>query len=159
MLSSQIRCVVGIDVAKASHVVCALEAPGGAVQQRPTRIEATAEGYAQLGQWLSRWGAPESVLIGLEATGTLWEPLYDTLTQAGYTVLVLNPRQTSSWAASLGLRAKTDGIDARTLARGLLAGYGRGSHLASRNGPVLAHPYAGAPGLGAEPECRPPAPA
>ncbi len=59
----------------------------------------------------------------------LWEPLYDALTQAGYTVLVLNPRQTASWAASLGLRAKTDQADALTLARGLLAGLARASTL------------------------------
>lgn len=51
------------------------------------------------------------------------------MTQAGYSVLVLNPRQTSSWAASLGLRAKTDGMDAHTLAQGLLAGYARASTL------------------------------
>lgn len=131
MVSSQIRCVVGIDVAKQFHVVCALEAPSGALRQRATRIEATAEGYAQLIQWLKRWGEPEALLIGLEATGVLWEPLYEAVTSAGYSVLVLNPRQTSSWAASLGLRAKTDGIDARTLARGLLAGYARESHLPS----------------------------
>lgn len=56
---------------------------------------------------------------------------HDTLTRAGYMVLVLNPRQTSAWAASLGLRAKTDGIDAQTLARGLLAGYARASTLPS----------------------------
>ncbi len=67
----------------------------------------------------------------MEATGTLWEPLHDTLTRAGYTVLVLTPRQTSAWAASLGLRTKTDGIDAQTLARGLLAGYARASTLPS----------------------------
>jgi transposase len=42
-------------------------------------------------------------------------------------VLLLNPHQTASWAASLGLRAKTDGIDAQTLARGLLAGWARAS--------------------------------
>jgi hypothetical protein len=35
------------------------------------------------------------------------------LTQTGYQVLVLNPRQTASWAASLGLPAKTDGLDAQ----------------------------------------------
>jgi transposase len=46
-------------------------------------------------------------------------------------VLVLTPRQTSSWAASLGLRAKTDGMDAQTLARGLLAGYARARTLPS----------------------------
>jgi transposase len=77
----------------------------------------------------SRWGEPEELLIGVEATGPLWEPLYDHLTQAGYQVLLLNPRQTASWAASLGLRAKTDGIDAHTLARGLLAGLARASTL------------------------------
>jgi transposase len=122
MVSAQIRCVVGIDVAKASQVVCALEAPTGAPRQRAAKIAATAEGSAQLVEWLQQWGEPAELLIGLEATGVLWEPLYEAVTQAGYSVLVLNPRQTSSWAASLGLRAKTDGIDAHTLARGLLAG-------------------------------------
>ncbi len=131
MLSAQIQCVVGIDVAKAAHVVCALEAPTGALKQRALKIPATAEGYAQLGRALQQWGTQDSVLLGLEATGSLWEPLYDTLTQAGYTILLLNPRQTASWATSLGLRAKTDGIDAHTLARGLLAGYARASVLPS----------------------------
>ncbi len=131
MVSAQIRCVVGIDVAKAAHVICALSAPSGAVRQRATRIEATTEGYCHLVEWLRGWGEPEALLIGLEATGMLWEPLYEAVTQAGYTVLVLNPRQTASWAASLGLRAKTDGIDAHTLARGLWAGYARASTLPS----------------------------
>lgn len=131
MLAPEIRCVVGIDVAKQFHVVCALEAPTGTLRQRAAKIAATAEGYAQLCEWLRAWGAPAEVLMGMEATGTLWEPLYETLTQAGYTVLVLNPRQTSAWAASLGLRAKTDGIDAQTLARGLLAGFARASTVPS----------------------------
>lgn len=129
MLDPQVKLVVGIDVAKASHTVCALEAPSGKVRQRPRSIAATTEGYAELCQWLAQWGGPEAVLVGLEATGSLWEPLHDALTHAGYQVLVLNPRQTSSWAASLGLRAKTDGLDAQTLARGLLAGYARASTL------------------------------
>jgi transposase len=46
-------------------------------------------------------------------------------------VTVLNPRQTAAWAAGLGLRAKTDGLDAQTVARGLLAGYARASVLPS----------------------------
>ena len=134
MLGPEIRCVVGIDVAKQAHVVCALEVPSGAVRHKPSRIEATAAGYALLRSWLQTWaegGPPETVLIGLEATGSLWEPLYDILTQAGYAVLLLNPRQTAAWASSLGLRAKTDGIDAQTLARGLVAGWARGSTLPS----------------------------
>ena len=44
-------------------------------------------------------------------------------------MLLLNPRQTASWASSLGLRAKTDGIDAQSLARGVLAGLARASTL------------------------------
>jgi len=129
MLDPQVKHVVGIDVAKASHTVCALEAPSGRVRQRPRSIAATAEGHSELCQWLAQWGGPEAVLVGLEATGSLWEPLYDALARAGYQVLVLNPRQTSSWSQSLGLRAKTDGIDAQTIARGLLAGYARASTL------------------------------
>jgi transposase len=136
MLPEEIGCVVGIDVAKQAHVVCALEAPSGAVQHKPSRIEATAEGYGLLLSWLQTWRAesgPETVLIGLEATGVLWEPLYDALTHAGYRVLVLNPRQTASWGASLGLRAKTDSVDALTIARGLLAGLARASTLPSES--------------------------
>ena len=131
MLAPEIHCVVGIDVAKHFHVVCALEAPSGSLRKPATKIAATAEGYAQLCTWLRTWGEKDKLLIGMEATGTLWEPLHDTLTRVGYMVLVLNPRQTSAWAASLGLRAKTDGIDAQTLARGLLAGYARASTLPS----------------------------
>jgi transposase len=126
------RYVVGIDVAKQAHVVCAVAAPSGALRHKPSAIAASAEGNTLLLSWLATWRAdepPEAVRIGLEATGVLWEPLYDALTQAGYTVLVLNPRQTASWAASLGLRAKTDQADAVTLARGLLAGLGRASTL------------------------------
>jgi transposase len=122
--------VVGIDVAKQSHMVCALHSPSGHMQLSPTRIAATREGYTQVLSWLGTWTTePASILVGLEATGALWEPLYEALTQAGYNVLVLNPRQTVSWAASLGLRAKTDGADALTLARGLLAGLARASVL------------------------------
>jgi transposase len=127
MLSPEIRYVVGIDVAKAAHVVCALEAPSGTLWLKSTPIPATSAGHAQLLAWLGAWGEPAALLLGLESTGSLWEPLYDALTQAGYTVLLLNPHQTAAWATSLGLRAKTDGIDAHTLARGLLAGWARAS--------------------------------
>jgi len=131
MLPPETRCVVGIGIAKLAHMACALEAPGGAVRHKPSRIEATAEGDTLPRSWLETWGTPAALLIGLEATGPLWEPLYGTLTPAGYTVLLLDPRQTASWAASSGLRAKADGLDAQPLARGLLAGLARASALPS----------------------------
>jgi hypothetical protein len=91
MVPAETRCVVGIDVANQAHVICALEAPSGAVRHQPSRSEANAEGYALLHSWLRDWGTPETVLLGLEATGPLWEPLYERLIQAGYTVLLREP--------------------------------------------------------------------
>jgi transposase len=131
MLDPQIRYVVGIDIAKQAHVYCVIAVASGTAQGRARTIPATQSGYQELLTALQPCGVPTSVLIGMEATGCLWESLYEVLTQAGYPVLVLNPRQTAAWAAALGLRAKTDSIDAHTLARGLLAGYGRGSTLPS----------------------------
>ena len=61
MLPPEIRCVVGIDIAKHAHVVCALEAPSGAMRHKPSRIEASAEGYALLCSWLETWGSPEQI--------------------------------------------------------------------------------------------------
>jgi hypothetical protein len=52
MTPTEIRCVVGIDVAKQAHVVCALDAPRGALRPKPSHIEATGEGYALLLSWL-----------------------------------------------------------------------------------------------------------
>jgi hypothetical protein len=57
MTPAEISCVVGIDVAKQTHVVCALEAPGGALRHKPSQIEATQEGYALLLSWLASWHA------------------------------------------------------------------------------------------------------
>jgi transposase len=121
--------VVGIDVAKHAHVCCVLEVATAKVCVRAHTIRASTDGYGELVQLLGRFGAPATMLVGLEATGCLWEPLYAALEQAGYPVLVLNPRQTAAWGAALGLRAKTDAIDACTLAHGLRAGYGQASTL------------------------------
>jgi transposase len=131
MLDPQVRYVVGIDIAKQAHVYCVIAVASGTAQGRARTISATQSGYQELLTALQPCGAPAAVLIGMEATGCLWESLYEALTQAGYPVLVLNPRQTAAWATALGLRAKTDSVDAHTLARGLLAGYGRGSTLPS----------------------------
>src|SRR5258706_9576784 len=134
MRPEEIGCVVGIDVAKASPVVCALEAPRGAVRLTSASIAASTAGDAQRGQWLREWGEPPTLRIGRESTGSWWGPLYDTLTQAGYRVLLRTPHQTASWARSRGLRAKTAGIDARTLARGRVSGWARASTVPNETG-------------------------
>ncbi len=53
----------------------------------------------------------------MEATGSYWVALATTLAQAGFAVSVINPDQAHNFAKALLQRAKTDAIDARTLAR------------------------------------------
>lgn len=90
MLSPEIRCVVASTWPASAHVVCALEAPSGSVRLKSTSIHATDEGHAQLLEWQASWaeGEPARLLIGQESTGSLWEPLYDALTQASYPVVL-----------------------------------------------------------------------
>jgi len=53
------------------------------------------------------------------------ENLYRFLESQGYQVCLLHPRQTHQFAQQRGLRAKTDTLDASTIARVLLSGEAR----------------------------------
>ena len=50
--------------------------------------------------------APERVLIGLEATSRYSENLYQFLSEQGYTLCLLHPRQTHQFAQQRGLRTR-----------------------------------------------------
>jgi transposase len=107
---------VGIDVALREHRIAVLDRDGEAVGASFT-ILATREGIATLLQTLrSRGAAPGNSLVGLEATGHLWENLEATLTGAGYRVVVLNPLQTRRYRDVVRRKAKTDDIDAHVVA-------------------------------------------
>jgi transposase len=56
-------------------------------------------------------------LIVLEATGGLEVPLTSALATAGLPVVVVNPRQVRDFAKASGRLAKTDALDAQTLAQ------------------------------------------
>jgi transposase len=78
----------------------------------------TAAGYAQLIARLTKLGIPpDQTLVALEATGIYWENLYYFFAARGYRLLLLHPAQTHQFAAQRGLRAKTDRLDAETIAR------------------------------------------
>jgi transposase len=53
----------------------------------------------------------------MEATGSYWIALATTLVQAGFAVSVINPKQAHHFAKALLKQAKTDAIDAQTLAQ------------------------------------------
>lgn len=72
----------------------------------------------QLGS-IRRWlqSLPEGCAIGVESTGNLHQLLVRTAIAAGRTVYVLNARDLSHYARSLGRRAKTDRLDAQLILR------------------------------------------
>jgi transposase len=114
--ASAYRLFVGVDIA-AQTAVAAWISPGEPIT-RPITIEQSATGFASLQEYLLATGvAPAHRLIVLEATGTYWLKLAITLVQAGFTVSVINPTQAHDFAKALLKRAKTDAIDAQTLAQ------------------------------------------
>jgi transposase len=120
---------VGIDVALREHRVAVLDRDGEAVGRSFT-VAATKGGFTTLLQTLRTRGAtPAQSLVGLEATGHLWENLEAALVGAGYRVLVLNPVQTRRYRDLVRRKAKTDDIDAHVIAGLLRSGDAQHSYV------------------------------
>jgi transposase len=99
---------VGIDVSKA--VLDVHVHPAGEV----LRFGNDEAGVAELVSRLSRL---EGVLgVGIEASGRYERLAVANLAAAGLPVVVLNPAQVRHYAQAIGLRSKTDPIDARLIA-------------------------------------------
>lgn len=97
---------VGIDVSKA-QLDMAL---------RPEGRFSVPNNEAGCAQILERLRAVSPMLVVLEATGGLEIPLTGVLAAAGVPVVVVNPRQVRDFAKATGRLAKTDALDAQTLA-------------------------------------------
>ena len=95
---------VGVDVCKQHLDVCL-----GAVERR---VANDADGWDVLITMFQQAGID---LVALEATGGYERGLVCALQSAGMTVARLNPRQARDFAKSMGVLAKTDQVDARTL--------------------------------------------
>lgn len=104
--------VVGVDVSKDWLDAHAL--PSGAAE----RFSNDHAGLDGLVAWLGSHGAD---VVALEATGGLESLSVAVLSAADIPVVVVNPAQVRSFAASLGKRAKTDAIDAAVIAAFALA--------------------------------------
>lgn len=110
------RLFVGVDIAAASATVAWMQ-PSLSIT-RPITIEQTPAGISTFQARLQATGiAPADILIVMEATGSYWITLATTLHQASYAVSVINPSQAHHFAKALLKRAKTDAIDAQTLAQ------------------------------------------
>lgn len=97
----------GIDVAQATLSVCSAE---------PHSPVATLANNARaIGAFLKR--LPQGAVLACEPTNTYHEGLAERAVAAGFTLYLVNPHELVHYRQSLGLRAKTDRIDARILAR------------------------------------------
>jgi transposase len=107
---------VGVDIAATTAAVSIQRSGGHA--SRSFSIDQTPEGYSQLVHHLQAAGhGPSSSLVVMEATGSYWISLATHLVHAGFVVSVINPAQAHHFAKALRKRAKTEAIDAQTLAQ------------------------------------------
>jgi len=107
---------VGVDIAAKTAMVSTLR-PGGKTSRSFT-IDQTPEGSSSLLHTLQATGhAPSEVLVVMEATGSYWMSLATRLVHEGFVVSVIHPAQAHHFAKALLKRAKTDAIDAQTLAQ------------------------------------------
>lgn len=100
--------VVGIDVSKAHVDVVVIGA-----KLEAKRFANDVEGHSALAAALRPLGVE---LVVMEATGGYEMALACALQAAGLAVVVINPKQARDFAKAMGCLAKTDRIDARTLA-------------------------------------------
>ena len=99
---------VGIDVSKKHLDVHLLS------DNRSLRVPNSREGVGEL---LGQLPSPGSCHVIAEATGGYQRLLVAELVSAGHAVSIVNPRQVRDFARADNRLAKTDKIDARTLAR------------------------------------------
>ena len=98
---------IGADVAKAEIVVACSEGsfPVRRVANRRPAVIAFLKGL------------PAGSRIGVESTGSYHELFADAAYQLGFLVFLLNPKDTHHYAKAVGLRGKTDRVDAELIAR------------------------------------------
>ncbi|WP_413991524.1 IS110 family transposase [Labrys okinawensis] len=107
-MTSSLAHNVGTDIGK-DHLDVAVH-PAGLIK----RFANTQAGHRALLAWLSSWTVERVVF---EATGAYHRAFERALNQAGLPAVKLNPRQARRFAEGIGRLAKTDRIDAMTLAR------------------------------------------
>lgn len=119
---------VGIDIAKMFHIACVLDANNKLIKKN-YRIESDISCFDLFTQVLNDIDRDKSkFLIGMEATGTLFENLYITLKDIGYNVVLLNPYQTSKFREMDTMKfTKNDNIDSQMIAALIKSGrYSKG---------------------------------
>lgn len=128
---TSIKYVCGIDIGSQSCSGCIMR-PKKEVVLKPITFVNRKEGWEELLAHLDQLEVnPDQVEIGIEATSRYHENLYEELKRRGYQLRLLHPGQTHQFHLQQGLRAKTDRLDALTIARVLLSGEERAGYCPS----------------------------
>jgi transposase len=108
---------VGIDIAKRSHVACVLR-EDNVLEIKPFEFHSSATGFNKLVVHLQSLSCEMSdIIIGMEATGLLFENLFRHLVELGYRVVLLNPYQSAKFREMDTMkRVKNDNIDSVMIA-------------------------------------------
>jgi transposase len=101
--------VHGVDVAKAELMI------GHGESETLLRIANTPQGIAA---WLAQ--LPAGSWVAMEASGHYHQPLAHMAHAAGMVVYVLNPQLIKHYGRAVGMRGKTDRLDAQLIARYVL---------------------------------------
>ncbi|MEZ6047823.1 MAG: IS110 family transposase [Planctomycetaceae bacterium] len=107
-MEQHITSFVGIDVAKETLEICILP------EDTRKTVDYSSRGIQQILKLLPEI---ETCLVVVEATGAYQRQLVSELASAGHLVAVVNPRNVHHYALALGILAKTDRIDAHTIAQ------------------------------------------
>ena len=118
---SLIRYHVGIDVGKHKHYACVCDL----VEDRYTKVfpfTVDRQDFERFLLFLRSQGPVNEILVGVEASGPYALTIGHFLLEHGYTVVEINPFQASQFRKAQGKKAKTDRVDARSLAAFLAVG-------------------------------------
>lgn len=112
---------VGIDVSKRTFDVAIADdsaTPRQWTSLPGAQFEHSQEGAAQFLQWLSKMGWRKKQIIGIciEATGRYTHQWIELLDGRLEPVCVVNPARPKAYGISIGIRHKSDHVDARILA-------------------------------------------
>lgn len=108
--------IVGIDIAKRNHEVSIVTSEGQIVQH-PFSIRNNCTGYnLMMAKVRKLTNIKSQIVFAMESTAHYWLALYTRLKKDGYTVIVLNPIQTSAMREMFIRKTKTDAKDSFVIA-------------------------------------------
>lgn len=111
---------VGMDISMDDFKVCflAMKSDLSVVVKGSRTFANNQRGYTSFVGWVKKKVSSDSALtFTMEATGVYYEGVAYHLFEQDFLLHVILPNQAKKYAGSLGLRSKTDTIDARILAQ------------------------------------------